>query len=270
MTASNVKKTFRPRSKQLPLTRKEWTETDPETGTEVFVEEIQRGVLCTETRHYDALTALKMMASNSPRKALVEFCDHIRDALEKTGKPSDRTPKWIKVGDGDWEPLTDEHNARRLGMRYSYAHWTKRCDELTEPLTIERAGAKALHSVSQMLKLDGVDKYLWHINQAIKHYSDYRLAGSINRLAHQGVVARKARAQGPEARRAKAEAVRQVVATEAKAYWDGHPLLRGDASNTASHIADRVNERLRSENLLPVGRNGLSVKRISDYIRELK
>jgi hypothetical protein len=263
-------KTSPKHAQRLPLVRTEWTETDPETGTEVCVEKIQRGVLCTEIRHYDAMTAFKMMAGSSARESLERYCEDIRDSLEKCGLPSDRIPKWIKIGDGEWEPLTDKHDPRNLGMRFSCTHWTKRCEDLTEPLTIERAGAKALHSITQMLKLDGIDKHLWHIVQAMKHYTDCKLAGSINRLAHQGVVAHKARAHGPKARRARADAVQAVIAAEAKSYWESHPLLRGNASNTALCILNSVNQRLRAENLLPRSWDGLSVKRIGDYIRKIR
>ena len=137
-------------------------------------------------------------------------------------------------------------------------------------MSVEQTTGELLYQVSQLLARDGIDPHLQRIFALMKAYSDYRLAGKINTLVDQAITGEEARSLGPPARRQRACAVRQVIAEAAEAYWLDYPKLRNYASNTAACLADEVNQRLRSQRLLPANKTGLSTKTIADHIRALR
>ena len=125
----------------------EWVETDPETGTSVRVVRNQRGVLVTEARHYaSTLVALQKISNDAPpRKTLEEFCDSLRDYLESEGLPSDRTPRWVRIKGGEWEPDTGQHQSDRNAGR---ALWIWVIDKSTEQLSrLRSANGNAIQSL---------------------------------------------------------------------------------------------------------------------------
>src|SRR5687767_14388937 len=93
-----------PETKRPPLTKIEHIETDPETGGQIRVELFQRGVLACETRHYDSQSLRSGLrqwsgGGKSTRDEIEEFCNHLRDQLERRSLPSDRMPSWLRVDD---------------------------------------------------------------------------------------------------------------------------------------------------------------------------
>ena len=190
----------------------------------------------------------------------------LRDNLEKRGLPSDRTPRWFKVGDADWEPFNDQK--RPTDQTVAYAHWTSRLKKLAEPLSRELAAGELLSGMIDLLEdKDFADKHLRRIPRLLNLFGDYRVSGIFNVLAHQALIAREARAKGPAARRSRADDVRRLIMAYAESHWSTHPLRRGDASNTAASIVDAVNADLQLSGLLPSHKKGLSVKTLSDHIR---
>ncbi|MEA2906616.1 MAG: hypothetical protein QOI12_4003 [Alphaproteobacteria bacterium] len=255
------------RPKQPTLECNEWTDTDPKTGTRISVVHNIRGVLATETRHYESLAlGLQDMSSSSDRQRLEELCENTRDQLEKLGLPSDRIPFWIQIDDGEWEP--DLAGARPQAQRnLRGSTWRKRLEQLTEPLSKERAAGDVLYALTALLKRPGIDEHLWHINRAMNAYRSFSLAGTINNLAAAGIAARKARAAGPAVKRKRANEIRRLIGVHAENYWSSHPILRNDASNTAAQIVMTVNADLITRGLLPPTTEGLKAKTIGDHIR---
>src|SRR6185312_4956812 len=84
-----------------PLLTEQFQEIDPVTQENVSVVRHTRGVLTTEKRTYAAVHP-DFFNCKTVRQHLEEYCDYIRDRLETRGLPTDRTPRWMKVGDGDW------------------------------------------------------------------------------------------------------------------------------------------------------------------------
>lgn len=256
-------------SKQLRSEREEIVETDPDTGCKVRVTRIKCGILRTETRHYDTpdgmFAAMSELAKYSPRESLERHCDELRNYLKNRELPTDRQPWWVKAEEG-WREFTDADEKLRLTRRLS--HWTKRIEELTDPLSPERAAGKLLFCLNQVLGRKDIDEHLWDINQLLVAFAVYQIAGHANDLAHAGKLARAGRRKGPQARREKGDKIRKIATAHAFSYWEEHPAYRGNVSSTAEAIAEAVNEELRSKGLLQSGRRGISVKRIGDYIRE--
>jgi hypothetical protein len=256
------------KSVQPPLIEKTRTETDPTTGSQIRVTEFRRGLLASETLEFDDPYAFFQSLSaprKTPRESLEEFTNSIRDNLEKRDLPTDRQPFWICSEHGKWRPLEKEDSPLRDKLARS--RWTSRLKELTAPLSKERAAGELLETLAELLRIPDIDKHLRLIGRAMDRYGDYRIAGSVNALAHQGVMARKGRAQGPVAKRERAGAIRAVVLDCAESFWRAYPALRGDVSNTAASVAELVNEKLRSADLVSAVRRGLSAKTIGDHIR---
>jgi len=260
------------RPMEPPLVREERTEIDPDIGAEVTITTHRRGVLGTESREIHSplnefsLTRFhELYFSESPRQLLEKFCDGLRDRLEASGFPSDRTPSWVRCGEGEWQPRPEDHRGHQKG--HSYARWISRVEKLTEPLSPERAAGALLLAIIDLLNRVGIEEHLWHILQVMQKASDYRITGSINYLAYQGVLARKARSAGPKARQSKAKDMRRIIWAHAEQRWSRYGAMKGDASNTAAAIAGDVNSELRAQGLLPPEKAGLSVKTIGDHIR---
>lgn len=230
---------------------------------------MRRGILATETRTFEDFQAGFFAYAKQPkvRSVLEQHCEYLRDRLEESGLPSDRVRGWIRQLDGAWTPASADVTMGEIkpGMRYS--SWFKRVEEMTEPLTIERAAADLLWHLGLMLSSIKDDKQLWHVGQVLRAYRHYSLSGSINVFASHGKLVTKARADGPKARHKSAQARRRLVLKSARRYWKENPSYRGDASNTAACIRDAVNGELLLRRLLPAGKSGLSAKTISDYIR---
>jgi hypothetical protein len=258
-------------SSEPPLQREERIEVDAETQTKIRVVSRRRGVLGIETRHYDSVFAFfREEAKQSPRAALEQFCDHLRDILEESGLPSDRTPSWVQVSNGAWEPLsTSERNRadHRHALAARYQTWAKRLEEITDPLSKDRTAGDLLEALTHLIQRKGVDDHLWHISQVLIAHRRYCIAGRINTLAANGMAGQRARAAGPATRRERALEVRRVICERTSRYWVERPILKGDASNTAAAIADEVNIALRTKGLLPSKKLGLSPKTIGDHIR---
>lgn len=249
--------------REPPLVEEEFEEIDPVTGGKVKVVRFRRGLLGEETRSYEMLHP-GIFDTKTDRENLEDFCNHLRDQLSAVKLPSDRIPKWINRT-GDWEPLTDE--LRHLPAPYKYQHWTKRIEDLTEPLTIERSAGELLFAATSMMQHPEVDSLLWHILQFAKAYAQFRVLVRYNTLAHQALCARRARKRGPEVRRKIRAERTNIICQHADRYWAASPMFRKHASNTAAVIVNEVNQELKEKQLLPKGKERLSVKTISDHIR---
>jgi hypothetical protein len=256
-------------AKEPPLERCERVETDPTTGSEIRVVSEKRGVLGWETRHYSSpQVALDEWSATVPVKEELEgFCEHLRDQLEKRGLPSDRTPSWIKMDNGEWKPDRPEGIDRESRMKHARARWSHRLKELTEPLSKNRAAGNLLDALVEVLKRPGIDEHLWHVVRLMNAYRVYCITGNINNLATMGFKARKGRSDGPLARHRSGKETRQVICDQAKQFWSAHPLYRNDATNTAEQIAATVNAELLARKLLSRGKTKLCDKTIGDHIR---
>jgi hypothetical protein len=253
--------------KEPPLTKEEFTEVD-ETGVTVKVTRYRRGVLVREARQYDPSNIRAWRGGATVRQELEAFCDALRDMIESAGFPSDRTPKWIKIADGEWRPENDNDDRELIPtVPTAYALWIHRLGKTAEPLSHIEAAGKLLWALSHLLKRKKIDEHLWDIGQVMEHYASYRLSGNINHYASMGVAARLARAKGPQASQRRRNRVREIVWAHAIAHWSSNPRYEGDAWNTAACIACAVNTELRDRRLLPGKKTGLQPKTISDHIR---
>ena len=250
-----------------PLEKTEFTEADPESGAEVKVTRYRRGALASESRRYSSFGQWARDLCVPSRVRLERMCEQLRCRLEEAGLPTDKTRDWIRKRDGDWEPRLAPINTSE--PLFAYQLWTKRLEQLTEPLTDERAAGELLWDITQLLDRKGIDEHLWHIEQAMRSYASLRMLGPINSAAADGIAARKARAAGPASRRERAKTIREVIGKRTLQYWSIKPIFRNDASNTARAIASGVNLELRKSHLLPLSKKGLSAKTIADHIRAL-
>jgi hypothetical protein len=246
-----------------PLEIEDFRETDPATKRIVRNVRYRRGALSLDRRLYEMLER-GVCSATQARELLEIYRDRLRHSLEKQGLPSDRTPAWFKTK-GNWEPLTE--NNRPAEFPFSVCFWTQRVRELTQPLTAERYAAPLLDVVGNCLQTPDLDRHLPMILLLVELYSDYRISVGYNNLAYQGLVACRARQQGPKARQRRSAQSREIVQQHAERYWVTRPIYRGQLTHTAEVIADDVNEELRSKSLLPHGKQKLSTKSIADHIR---
>jgi hypothetical protein len=234
------------RPNELPLETTEWTEKDEETGEDVQVTCLRRGVLKRETRcfasAYAGFTALA--DQKTTRRSLEDYCAFIRDQLSKAGLPSDATPSWFKGPSGEWEVYNPTvHKAQFRSGQAAWQLWTKRLEEMTEPLSRERLAGELLFDLTQLLRRPGVDEHLWHIVKVVLNYSTFRIAVATNKMATAGMRASKGRANGPRSRRDRAAAKRDIIWHAAQSYWCKRPIYRNDGSNTGLAIASAVNKQ---------------------------
>jgi hypothetical protein len=242
------------------LHTEKFIETDSKTGLRVPVTLYRRGVLCTHTRHY-TISNFRAATSFNPEERLRELCDHLRGFIEENGWPSDRTPCWV-CENGQWRPRKEGDSTE---LRYQA--WIKRVEELAGPLSQGHCAADLLLHLNVLLGRKRIGPHLWHICQVMELYFLYRSAGEINGLAASGRASIKGREAGPAARKLRGRQIRGVICQLASEFWSQHPLYRDDASNTAAQIVDSVHEELvRHQLIRPTGKR-LSVKTISDHIR---
>jgi hypothetical protein len=253
-----------------PLTYHETTGIDPTTGAPIRFQITKRGIMRRTYVHTDMRTGyLRCAAFGSPRKRLERLCDTLRKKLEDKGLPTNLNGYWVGKPDGSWEPITEKWHDQQIDLRYGFMNWKALISSLTEEFSPERQTAELLYQVAALLSEPGVDPYLVRAGALMYAYGNFVLAGDVNRLAHQAMLAKEARAAGPRARHNRAQAIRQIVAEEAQKSWSTHALRKGDVITTAVSIAPQVNKRLKSENLLPANKDGLSAKTIADYIRKI-
>jgi hypothetical protein len=254
--------------KDPPLTYHKTTETDLTTGAIVINHVTKRGIMSRTKLQTDMqTTVLRSAALGTPRERLERLCDVLRKILEDKGLPTNLNGFWIGKPDGSWEPLSN--NRQKISIGHGFRNWLPQIFSLTEEFSHERQAAKLLYQIVALLSEPGIDPYLMRVRALMYAYGDFVLAGDVNRLAHQAMVAKEARALGPRARQKRSQAVHQIVADEARKYWAGAALRKGDVITTAVSIAPQVNKRLKSENLLPVNKDGLSAKTIADYVRKI-
>ena len=157
-----------------PLVTTKQIETVSETGEEILVTTVRRGILGAESRTYNSVLALAAALCNEPpKKQLEKFCDALRDRLERWGLPSDRQPCWIKIGDGDWQPCADDHHLSVDMTPVSSSTWHSRLEALTEPLTTQRAAGDLLWALTELLKQPGIEPYLGHISQCMTEFRTF-------------------------------------------------------------------------------------------------
>lgn len=250
--------------KEPPLQTQEFIRKDPRTGLDVPVTRYRRGILSVETYHYTAENIMAMQQP-SPRELLDSLRDHLRKALENLGLPTDQARVWLCDKGGEWRPRKEDDLEIQVGQGYSL--WTKRVKDLTQPLSRGLLAGELLESLNCLLDRPGIDEHLWHICQVMEDYHSYQVGGNISRLAASGLASQKARATGPLARKRRTAETRQIIWKCVQTFWDKHPAYRGDATNTASRIADLVNAELRELGLLRQPDGRLSNKTISDHIR---
>jgi len=260
---------FKP--KEPPLIREEAIEIDPESGCEFLVTRHKRGVLKQEVRTARSALAVKAifekLAAEPPRRWLENYCDRFRDELTQKGLPHDRPLYWVLSDKGEWEPEKAD-DSRRGNPGVKAQHWMSRLEEQTEPLSLERHIALALRALSRVLQDPRIDdELLSRMCDAMCAFAYLRVS-RFNAAASEGMKARKSRQLGPQARSRKANEQRKTALEHAEKLWSERPALRGDASNTAQHIVNGVNEVLRSQGLLSSTDVGLKAKTLADYIRD--
>lgn len=160
--------------KQPQLEQKKRREKDPNSDAEVTVTLQRRGILTAETRHYDASNIHLMKPDLSARQQLSDLCEKLRDQLENWGLPSDRNPRWIRVDNGDWEPMTEPSPKWIPGRTIARALWISVLEANTEPLSKEREAGEHLWILTKLLeRADIDDDYLWLIGRGMQSVSNY-------------------------------------------------------------------------------------------------
>lgn len=252
-----------------PLKIRHFTRIDRATRAKIRITTARRGILKSETRTHESLYAgLKELSSISVEQEFEAWCDRLRDRLERWGLPSDRQRNWIKRSGADWEPsIGDMRSEIKAGVAFS--NWYARMKDLTEELSEQRLVGEMLWKLRCMLDSKGIVPNLWHIGQVISTVRMLTLSGPTNALATAGLTARKGRAVGPAAKRAKAAQRREVIRSIVIEVWLVKPKYKRDAANTAALVVSQVNEELRKTNLLPAGSQGISIKTIADHIRAI-
>jgi hypothetical protein len=234
--------------------------TDPRTGLKVAATEHRRGILSIKTRHYD-MTNIAAMPGGDLKQELESIREHLRKQLERQNLPTDRSMHWVK-SKCKWRPQT--RTPSRPGDHH--ALWIAAVRDRTRPLSYCRRTAEFLWELNQLLTRPGIETHLFNIWRLVDAHWSYRLGVRINSLAESALAAERARAAGPESRKRQAAARRDVICRQAEQFWEAHPALRGDNSNTAHQIEDSVNAELRELKLLrPGGRR--SAKTIGDQMR---
>ncbi|HZP68733.1 MAG TPA: hypothetical protein VFB29_02210 [Pseudolabrys sp.] len=252
-----------------PLKIRHFTRTDRATNAKIRITTAKRGILKSETRTHESLHAgLKELASISVVQEFEAWCDRLRDRLERWGIPSDRQRTWIKCRGGGWEPFAGDMRSE-IKPGVSFANWYSRMKDLTEELSEQRLVGEMLWGLRCMLDREGIAPHLWHIGQVISSVRMLALSGPTNALVTAGITARRGRAVGPVAKRAKAAQRRDVIRSIAIEVWAVKPKYKEDAANTAALVVRQVNEELRKGNLLAAGNKDLSIKTIADHIRAI-
>lgn len=253
------------------LTREETVKIDPSSGREYVLTKHRRGVLGIDTTRYTNFVPRDLCEAfaSEPRQDFERWCEELRNYLERAGLPSDRTPRWIKLnGEGEeWRPIRSDEDVSAIKTPFSYAYWTKRVQESTEPLSEARIVADLLWYLLLLLQQPKIDGHLWHVGQVLTHYARFRISGPINNLATQGLAASRGRMSGPKARQSASVQRRSVIWLRAQELWACKRHLNGDAHNTALHIVEDVNTELSARHLLGKHNRPLSTKTISDHIR---
>lgn len=253
------------KASDLPLEVTESTEIDPVTGAEVKIVVSRRGILRNTRRTYTSPHP-DLFETGSSRQWLEQLRETLRDRLEKQGVPSDRNPHWIKLKNGEWVESKSPKDDFRDGELRPCALWTARVRDLSKPLSKPRAMADLLFYLNQLLSEEHSESTLYAVCQMMESWSELRLLGPINTLATAGLKARNARALGPAIRRARTLKVREIISDSTEEFWREKPKFRGDASNTAAHLAESINRRLKEELDVPP-KKPLSTKTIADHIR---
>jgi hypothetical protein len=257
--------------REPPLETSHWTEIDSETGGEIKVSLIKRGVLETESKTYKG-KALQMRAEEDakplpPRVAFAKYADKLRQLLSDAGYPTDRQPLWIKTTEGEWRPR-DPTEPPTTDLVWEVS-WNKRVQMLAPPLTEASIAGELLSGLIDLLNMEGLnDDHLQQFLFVMHEYGRLQVAGPFNLSVHQALEAGKARSKGPEAIKKRADSVREIVMRHAAAFWEAHPTYVRDASNTAASIANAVNEELRLKGLLPKSKGKLSLKTIAEHVRK--
>jgi hypothetical protein len=252
-----------------PLTKDETIKVDPNSGREYVLTKYRRGLLGTDTTRYTNFVPRDLCEAfaGTPRQDFELWCEELRNYLERVGLPSDRTPRWIKLKGEEWRPIRSDEDVSAIKPPFSYAYWTKRVQELTEPLSEARIVADLLWHLLLLLQQPKIDEHLWHIGQVLTHYARFRISGPINNLATQGLAASRGRMSGPKARQSASVQRRNIIWMRAQELWASKRHLNGDAFNTALHIAEDVNNELSARHLLGKHNRRLSSKTIADHIR---
>lgn len=256
-----MSKTKRSTSKRIsdpPLNFRHRVAINPNTGALDDVLEFQKGVL--SQRHWSE--PKKIVDGPRARQALETLANRIREGLRKKGFPNDTVPLWQRDPYGIYYPA-EVDTPVDAPSSFTWQHVVYR---LTKPLALERIAADLLFVISDALKLTNSDEHLPHLLFGMKFYADLRISGEINRLAYEGMQARKIRGRGPEFKRNRAESTRQIIMAAAEAYWTANPIRHKAIRATTDSIADTVNEGLRSKGLLPRGKQRLSHKTIRDHL----
>lgn len=239
-------------------------EIDPETGGEIRIERHQRGVMVTETKTYDGRSCRVAMHDEqiSARQRLQNFSETLRTGLRKRGHPTDESRFWIEDEHGKWRPCQAEERQNQNALLWYFA-----LQRSASALSKARKAGDLLNSLVDFLnneKLD--DRDFYKLSQLLHHFGDFRVAGAINYWAHQGLMSRKGRGQGPKTRTQRAQARRKIAMRHAEAFWLRRAILRNDASNTSKAIVDTVNEEIRVLGLLPKNKFSLSATTIAGWI----
>jgi hypothetical protein len=201
--------------------------------------------------------------SERAKEYLQKLQTGLRKELERKGFPTDLDPGFVMVGRTDWglrEDHVPDHGADAVRSQRSGC-------VMPEPLTKDRLCGQLLINLIFILRNKKLEPHLPRIVSFAQSVTNYRLAGRINTLVHEAILAHRARALGPAARHERAALIRDAIADQAQSYWACHPALRGDMSGTATAIAEKVNADLRESGLLPAKKSGLSVKTICDHLR---
>src|SRR5689334_9349916 len=93
--------------KRPPLVREERVKTHPDTGDLLHLQITRRGVLSESRCSLNGRLHLRTLLDAlyySAKKDLEDLRDSLRMELRHAALPTDETPHWIKLDDGDWQP----------------------------------------------------------------------------------------------------------------------------------------------------------------------
>ncbi len=188
--------------------------------------------------------------------ALMMHAERSRAHLDAKDLPTDKWPVMPRELDGGY--VVEEH-----GEVADEDLWFELAEAYTEPLTEDRLAAEYLHAINGVLarfnddELDDIFRlaYLHHLHSTV---------GELNELALDGERSRGNLAKGSKVKKELGATQRKLILEIAREFWQQHPNLKGQFSNTAKKIEVAVNEARANQS---PGCAPLVAKTISDQLR---
>ncbi|PSO19498.1 hypothetical protein [Bradyrhizobium sp. MOS003] len=187
-----------------------------------------------------------------PFGALDRMREEARANLRHLGLPTDQCK------------LRPTKSEKRLLKMYPNAQLWKWRNRSGDSYSEADLNTDLLGLLNELMDTPALEPHMFLIYRAMEALAAYRV-GKVNGLAQAGASTSKGRAIGPQAKKAKALRIRQIVWRHAAMYWTSRRSCENDASNTAVNICEQVNSELRGVAL--IGERDRAAKTIGDDIR---